>query len=302
MKDYLELFRQYLTQTKKVSVNTQQSYLHDLSVFSEFFARQKVTDLATVSQEQLNFFLERMRVTGRTEASMNRLLSTLRCYYGFLHQQGIVSENPVRGIHRGAAQKKMPEILTQDEMERLLAQPDISEQKGCRDKAMLEVLYATGLRVSELCELKISDFNHALSSLFCGVGTAHERLVPIYPAAAKALTDYEKRVRPFLIEQATETALFTNMNGKKMTRQGVWKIIKSYAEQAGILKDITPHTMRHSFAVHLLENGVELDTVQEMMGHLDIASTQTYAQLLKNHFVDLYQKHPRAKTSLRGTR
>ena len=175
-----------------------------------------------------------------------------------------------------------------------LEQPECTDAKGYRDHAMLELLYATGIRVSELIDLDMEHLSLSGGFLRC-VGKGKERIIPLYPAAVKALGDYLRDVRPQLVEDETETALFVNMNGRRMSRQGLWKIIKHYQEKAGIKKEITPHTLRHSFAAHLLENGADLRSIQEMLGHADISSTQIYAQLVKQKLKDVYIKaHPRA--------
>ncbi|MEG2119193.1 MAG: tyrosine-type recombinase/integrase, partial [Pseudoflavonifractor sp.] len=191
-------------------------------------------------------------------------------------------------------ERKLPQILTNKEVDTFLEQPDASDAKGCRDKAMLELLYATGIRVSELIGLNLEHLNLSAGFLRC-VGRDKERVIPLYPAAVRALADYITHVRPQMIEQPDEQALFVNMSGERMSRQGFWKIIKHYQAKAEIKKDITPHTLRHSFAAHLLENGADLRSIQEMLGHADISSTQIYAQLVNQKLKDVYNKaHPRA--------
>ena len=189
----------------------------------------------------------------------------------------------------------MPDILDSKEITLLLSQPNGDDYKSIRDRAMLELLYATGIKVSELIELKITDINLQVGIIHTK-NSKHERIVPLYPAANKHLAEYCSVARPALIHNSGEDRLFTNMNGQPMTRQGFWKIIKHYAEKAGITKDITPHTLRHSFAAHLLENGAQLNDIKEMLGHSDISSTQIYAQLIKSKYAQSYAKfHPLAK-------
>lgn len=201
--------------------------------------------------------------------------------------------NPAKGVALEKVERKLPQILTSKEVELFLEQPDPRDAKGCRDKAMLELLYATGIRVSELIDLNMEHLNLSAGFLRC-VTKKKERIIPLYSAAVRALADYIEHVRPQLIEQPGERALFVNMNGSRMSRQGFWKIIKHYQDMAEIKKDITPHTLRHSFAAHLLENGADLRSIQEMLGHADISSTQVYTQVINQKLKDVYNKaHPR---------
>ena len=202
--------------------------------------------------------------------------------------------NPARGIAPAKVERKLPQILTSKEVELFLEQPDPADAKGCRDKAMLELLYATGIRVSELISLDLAHLNLSAGFIRCP-GRGKERIIPLYQTAVRALGDYVEHVRPQMVERPDTSALFVNMSGERMSRQGIWKIIKHYQEKAGIQKDITPHTLRHSFAAHLLENGADLRSIQEMLGHADISSTQIYAQLVNQKLKDVYNKaHPRA--------
>ena len=207
---------------------------------------------------------------------------------------GEVKSNQVKGVAAVKVERKFPEILTNKEVELFLDQPKCVDAKGYRDHAMLELLYATGIRVSELIDLNEEDVSLSAGFIRCE-SKGKERIIPLYPTAIKALSDYIKEIRPQLIADPEETALFVNMNGERMSRQGFWKIVKHYQELAGISKDITPHTLRHSFAVHLLENGADLHSIQEMLGHADISSTQIYTHVVKKQLKDIYQKaHPRA--------
>ena len=216
-------------------------------------------------------------------------------YFGYLNYEGIIKDNPAEDIETPKVVKKMPPVLSLKEVEKLLAQPDTEDSKGIRDKAMLELLYATGIRVSELIELSVTDVNLQIGILHMHTG-GRERIVPMYPAAVKAVADYLVNVRPVIVTDKTEDRLFTNMSGGSMSRQGFWKIIKHYSEKAGIKKDITPHTLRHSFAAHLLENGAQLKDIKEMLGHADISSTQVYAQFVKNKYTSAYARfHPLAR-------
>ncbi len=294
MKEIKIQFEKYLTETRKASANTRQSYMRDLEQFSSYLQSKSIKIFA-VSKEQILKFIQSLQATGLSESTITRMLSTLRCFYRFCLLNELISENPVMGIQTAKAQKKLPEILTANEIELLLIQPDVSDLKGCRDKAMLELLYATGIRVSELIALNVEDINLQLGILYCRSGK-NERVVPIYDEARDAISDYLKRVRNAVILDYNETALFTNMNGARMTRQGFWKIVKTYAQSANIDKDITPHTLRHSFATHLLENGAQLKDIKEMLGHSDISSTQVYAKVVKERYKNVYATyHPKAR-------
>lgn len=294
MKEIKNQFEEYLTETRKASANTRQSYLRDLEQFFGYLKTKNI-NVFTVTKDQIQKFILSLQTSGLSESTITRMLSTLRSFYRFCLVNEMIKENPVMGIQAAKAKKKLPEILTANEIEMLLIQPDVSDLKGCRDKAMLELLYATGIRVSELIELNVDDVNLQLGILYCRSGKS-ERVVPIYDEAKDAVADYIKRARNAVILDYNETALFTNMNGSRMTRQGFWKIVKAYAQSANIEKDITPHTLRHSFATHLLENGAQLKDIKEMLGHSDISSTQVYAKVVKERYKNVYATyHPKAR-------
>ena len=294
MKEIKNQFEEYLTETRKASANTRQSYLRDLEQFFGYLKTKNINVL-TVTKDQIQKFILSLQTAGLSESTITRMLSTLRSFYRFCLVNEMIKENPVMGIQAAKTKKKLPEILTANEIEMLLIQPDVSDLKGCRDKAMLELLYATGIRVSELIELNVDDVNLQLGILYCRSGKS-ERVVPIYDEAKDAVADYIKRARNAVILDYNETALFTNMNGSRMTRQGFWKIVKAYAQSANIEKDITPHTLRHSFATHLLENGAQLKDIKEMLGHSDISSTQVYAKVVKERYKNVYATyHPKAR-------
>ncbi len=284
-------FAEYLKSEKKVSENTLLSYLRDVRQLAEYLAGEGA-ELAAAGPEQLAAWFGRMKSKGRSAASQARAAASCKCFYEYLLREGVTAENPAIGLTVARQSRKLPEILTSREVELLLEQPDGGDMKSLRDRAMLELLYATGCRVTELVNLNVEDVNlPAALAVFRG---ERERAVPIYDAARRAVEDYLQRVRPALTA-GEEEALFLNMNGERMSRQGFWKLLKGYQKKAGIKKEITPHTLRHSFAAHLLENGADLRSIQEMLGHADIASTQIYARLVKKQLKDVYKKaHPRA--------
>ena len=291
--DYVRDYEQWLTTEKKASANTRSSYLRDIRQFEAWLDREKlgVTD---VTQDHVRSYAQYLARQGKSQATVIRSAASLRSFYSYLMLSGHVLFNPAKGFAPSRAERKLPQILTSKEVDLFLDQPDCSDAKGFRDKAMLELLYATGIRVSELIGLNLRDLNLTIGFVRCE-NRGKERMVPLYPAAVRALETYVKEIRPQLLEDTDEPALFVNMNGERMSRQGFWKIVKHYQEKAGIQKDITPHTLRHSFAAHLLENGADLKSIQEMLGHADISSTQIYIQLVNQKLKDVYTKaHPRA--------
>lgn len=293
--DEINGYASYLKTEKKVSENTLSSYLRDVRQFAEYCGREELV-LTRVSQMDVEEYIRYLNSRGKSVSTVTRAAASLKSFYGYLIRTGKIAANPVRGVVPTRVERKLPQILTSKEVELFLEQPERTDPKGCRDHAMLELLYATGIRVSELIDLNVDDLNLSGGFLHCtGKGKGKERIIPLYAAAIRALSAYLKDVRPQLLEAPYESALFVNMSGKRMSRQGFWKIIKYYQEKAGIQKDITPHTLRHSFAAHLLENGADLRSIQEMLGHADISSTQIYAQLVNHKLKDVYIKaHPRA--------
>ena len=292
--DYLEQYETYLREEKHSSQNTLSSYMRDLRQFSEHLSAQRVSDLRKVKSETISDYIAWMGSRGKSAATVTRAVASIKSFYSFLLERGEVKANPAKSIAAVKVERRFPEILTGKEVELFLDQPRCVDAKGYRDHAMLELLYATGIRVSELIALNESDCSLSAGFIRCE-SKGRERIIPLYPTAVKALSDYIKDVRPQLLADPEETALFVNMNGERMSRQGFWKIVKHYQEMAQIEKDITPHTLRHSFAVHLLENGADLHAIQEMLGHADISSTQIYTHVVKKQLRDIYQKaHPRA--------
>lgn len=292
--NYLDQFEQYLTTEKHASENTISSYLRDIRQFTEFLTVSGIKAVERVKAQDISNFLKELQEMGKSQATVTRNIASVRSFYQFLALKGVVRTNPTANIKYTKAAKKLPQILTGSEVELLLSQPDCSTLKGYRDKAMLELLYATGIRVSELIQLNMNHINLDLGFIRCTSGTK-ERMIPLYPAAIKAVYDYCRLARKMLVTSKSEKALFVNLNGERMTRQGFWKLIKNYQESANIRKEITPHTLRHSFAAHLLENGADLRSIQEMLGHADISSTQIYSQMIQENMKKTYQKfHPRA--------
>ena len=274
--------------------NTVAAYKRDLSKFVDFAISSGITDYSEVSSDFVSAFKQHLIDSGLSVSSSSRTLSALRSFFSVLVEDGIMDSNPAKAIHNDKPKTRDTNILTQKEIDLLLNQPDQNEPKGMRDRAMLELLYATGLKVSELIDLNVDDVNFQISFINVGSGSK-ERYIPLYKLALKSLSNYVQNGRKMLITSPDEKALFVNCSGERMTRQGVWKILKHYADMAGIKTDITPHTIRHSFAAHLLQNGADIRDIQEILGHSDIASTQRYAQFLKEKVKSSYIKfHPRA--------
>ena len=290
----LNTYFDYLQNVKKSSDNTLQAYQRDLQKFYDYLIDINVVDFTEVDTDIVANFKVHLNSLGLSSTSVSRTLSSMRGLYQFFISNGLCDSNPAKAVHNDKVEKKDISVMTAKEVEALLAQPDSNDVKGMRDKAMLEILYATGIKVSELIGLSIDDFNAQLSFIRCGEGDK-ERFIPIYPVAAKAVVTYIEKSRKLLVSGTNETALFVNVTGDKMTRQGFWKILKAYAAKANIKKTITPHTLRNSFASHLLENGADIHDIQVILGHTDIASTQRYAQFLKEKMKNSYIKfHPRA--------
>lgn len=288
-------FVSYLQNEKKVSSNTLQSYSRDIRQFFEYVSSNSL-DVAKITKTHIITYMHSMQKNGRAAASVSRSLASVRAFYNYLIQKSIVSSNPAHKLEIPKQDKKLPYILTGEEIERLLSAPGqvVPQNSKCiRDKAMLELIYATGIKVSELISLNTDDVDVTLGYIRC-VSANSARIIPLGHVAISALKAYLGKTRNS-ISIPGETALFVNCNGSRLTRQGFWKLIKEYAKRAQINGDITPHTLRHSFAAHLIENGADLASVQEMMGHKDISSTQVYTKVVKNRIREVYNKaHPRA--------
>lgn len=248
-----------------------------------------------VQQHHIAAYLGYLHEAGRANATISRNLASIRSFFHFLVREDFILQDPTIHVDTPKIEKRLPRVLTPEEIERLLRAPDQSTPSGMRDYAMLELLYATGIRVSELVSLKSTDVHLSSGFLRCMGKGGKERIIPIGEYAVQALDNYLQQARPHLVRKTKDEALFLNHHGTQMSRQGFWKILKKYAQEAGILKDITPHTLRHSFATHLLERGADLRAVQEMLGHADISTTQIYTHVTKGRLKEIYAAaHPRS--------
>ncbi len=293
MSDCKEIYFSYLKTKKKVSNNTLSSYKNDILRFEEFL-RQFSVDLIKATKTNVLDFVMSMQEKGQSSATLMRKLASIRSFYGFLIKEKLIESNPAENIKNFKSDSKIPEILTGPEVEILLSQPNEKTLLGHRDKALLELLYATGMRVTELINLNIEDVNIEIGYISCK-NKGKTRVIPIYSDAAKALKNYMVKARP-LMTSVDDVTLFVNRNGTRLSRQGFWKIIKGYKESAKITKDITPHTLRHSFAVHLLENGADIKSIQEMLGHSNLSSMQVYNKIVNQKIKNVYYNaHPKAK-------
>lgn len=295
MNDQLQDFLHYLIVEKRLAKNTIDAYKQDLKAYLEFLKTRNIDSMEHVTREHIHQYLAHMQHENKALSSIARTISSIKAFHQFLHRDEAVSENVTVHVHTPKIKKQLPKVLSQAEVEKLLAQPDESTPFGIRNKAMLELLYATGIRVSELIQLDLNDV-HLQNGLLKTRGKGNkERLIPVGMMAQKALMKYLTYGRPHIVKNRQEQALFLNRLGKRLTRQGFWKIIKQLAQEANIEKTLTPHTLRHSFATHLLENGADLRSVQEMLGHSDISTTQIYTHVTNQHLKKVYkQYHPRA--------
>lgn len=293
MEYEVNAFITYLHNEKKISENTEVSYKRDLTKLSAYLDGQGVTEVGKITFTNLNSYVLYLEKNKLSPATISRNIASIKAFYHFLYKGHLVTEDVAEGLKAPKIEKKAPEIMSMPEVVRLLEQPDTGSSKGIRDKAMLELLYATGIRVSELISLKLADVNMQMGFILCR-DAAKERVIPFGNKARSALLQYLESSRSILIEDEESDILFVNCSGQPMSRQGFWKLIKHYAKKAGITADITPHTLRHSFAAHLVENGADLKSVQEMLGHSDISTTQIYASMNHNHIREVYAKaHPR---------
>ena len=293
MQKEIDAFISYLHNVKKTSTNTELSYQRDLKKFVVFLEKRNISTLKEVKEDDLSAYMEYMVTEDFKPATISRNVASIKALFHFLAYEGMVDEDISGVLKAPKIEKKAPEIMTMTEVNTLLEQPKGDTPKEIRDKAMLELLYATGIRVSELITLKNEDLNLQMNYIICNHG-GKERIIPFGLKARNALLNYLEHSREALVMNNKSDELFVNCSGVPMSRQGFWKLIKYYSRKAGITTDITPHTLRHSFAAHLVENGADLKSVQEMLGHSDISTTQIYANMNHNHLREVYQKaHPR---------
>lgn len=293
MERNIREFVAYLHAAKKTSYNTEVSYQRDLKKLAAFLESRGIREASEVTELDLEAYLHYMEDEKFATSSISRSVASIRALFQYLYREGKVQRDVSSDLRPPKVEKKTPEILSVEEVDALLRQPSEDTAKGIRDKAMLELLYATGMRVSELLHLKTEDLNLQFGYVTCH-DNGKERIIPIGSVSRKALERYMTEARHTFVKKQDEKALFTNCTGRAMSRQGFWKVLKGYADEAGIKGDITPHTLRHSFAVHMLQNGADVKSVQEMLGHSDISTTQIYLNMNTNRMRDVYMKaHPR---------
>lgn len=293
MERQLKFFFNFLENDKKLSDNTLQSYKRDLKQFRKYLEENEI-HYNRVKEEDIKNYISELQENGKKASSISRCIASIRSFYQFVLKNKKIKADPTEHIQSPKIEKRVPSVLTAKEVELLLNQPKDIDLKGIRDKAMLEFAYATGMRVTEIISLNIEDVNLEEGYVVCKSGNK-QRNIPLGTMSLKALKEYIEDARDILVKTASEEALFVNINGTRLTRQGFWKIIKFYKEQAHITKDITPHVLRHSFATHLLQNGADLKAIQTMLGHSDISSTQVYMQFQDEGLKNVYKKaHPRA--------
>lgn len=293
MEKEIYAFISYLHNVKKTSANTEMSYKRDLEKVRHFMEEQGIVDVCKITVTNLNSYILNLEKNNFKAATVSRNIASIKAFYHYLLKEGIVKEDISETLKAPKIEKKIPEILSMEDVVRLLEQPRGDTPKEIRDKAMLELLYATGIRVTELISLKLADVNLQMGFILCRDG-GKERVVPFGTEAKNALIRYLDGTREEMIDAPDSEILFANCSGQSMSRQGFWKLIKYYAKKAGITDDITPHTLRHSFAAHLVENGADLRSVQEMLGHSDISTTQIYANMSHSRIREVYAKaHPR---------
>ncbi|HEY0828930.1 MAG TPA: site-specific tyrosine recombinase XerD [Bacilli bacterium] len=297
MKKQLQLFIHYLSVERGLARNTLEAYERDISQYIDYLLDQGIQNFDETTKIQILDYLLLMKQKKRASATISRNMVSIRSFYQFLVRERMLDKDPSVNMETPKLEKRLPKVLNMKEIESLLDVPETSKPNGMRDKAMLELLYATGIRVSELTSLNINSINLGAGFVRCTGKGSKERIIPVGRIAVGYLDTYISTMRNQMLKQSkTEEALFINHLGTRLTRQGFWKIIKIYAKEAGIYKPITPHTLRHSFATHLLENGADLRAVQEMLGHVDISSTQIYTHVTKTRMKEVYdQTHPRAK-------
>ena len=295
MQNLIGEFIDYLNSERGLAFNTRESYQRDLQQYSNFLEKDGIKSFERASRGTVVAYMLALQKQGKATATVARRLAALKAFYQFLVRQHYIERDPTVNVESPKLKKKLPKVLTVTEVEKLLRQPSGDSPQALRDRAMLELLYATGIRVSELIQLNLADVNLESGYVRCMGKGSKERIVPVGQVAVAALKEYLARARGRLVTNGAEQSLFVNHHGSRLTRQGFWKIVKKYAGDAQIDKEITPHTLRHSFATHLLERGADLRSVQEMLGHADISTTQVYTHVTQARLKDVYAKaHPRA--------
>ena len=295
MKKLLESFLEYLSVERGLAENTILSYNRDLKSYIYFLKKKNINDVNTTNRTTIVSYLLLMQKKGKASSSISRACAAIKSFYQFLFREQLIDEDPTANLDAPKLEHRLPKVLTVEEVEKLLCQPDITTPLGMRDRAMLELLYATGMRVSELISISVENINLEMGFLRCIGKGSKERIVPIGDIAVDYIKDYIADARKKLLNGKESNILFLNRDGNGLTRQGFWKIIKKYSKEAEFDKKITPHTLRHSFATHLLENGADLRAVQEMLGHADISTTQIYTHITRSKIKEVYDKtHPRA--------
>ena len=293
MEKQINNFLEFLQKDKKLTENTLQSYKRDISQYENYIEKNNL-DYASVDEDAIKGYLAYLQENGKKTSTVSRNLASIRSFYQYSVRVKDIKKDPTENVQSPKIEKRIPNVLSTKEVELLLEQPEDTDLKGIRDKAMLEFAYATGMRVTEIISLDIKDINVKEGYVICKTGTK-QRTIPLGEMSVKALKNYVDESRPYLIKSDDEPSLFVNINGKRLTRQGFWKIVKFYKEQAHIDKEITPGVLRHSFATHLLQNGADLKAIQTMLGHSDISSTQVYMQFQDDALKNVYKKaHPRA--------
>lgn len=295
MEELLNGFIEFLLVEKGLAKNTIDSYRRDLISYLEYLNLREIDDISDTNRTIIVSYLISMQKKGKASSSISRACAAIKSFYHFLFTEKYINENPTVNLDTPKLEHRLPRVLSLEEVDRLLEQPDVNTVLGFRDKTMLELLYATGMRVSELISLTVENINLDMGYLRCLGKGSKERILPIGSISAKYLKKYLADIRCKLLKNNETKILFLNYRGKKLSRQGFWKIIKKYSRAANLSKKVTPHTLRHSFATHLLENGADLRAVQEMLGHSDISTTQIYTHITKNKIKEVYDKtHPRA--------
>lgn len=291
MMQYVQSFIRYIGEEKGLSRSTLESYERDLLQFLEFVERQGIQSAKEIKKIHISMYMNEMKSQNFASSTLTRKLVSLRSFFHYMVKESLLEHDPTLYMETPKLEKKVPHVLTVEQVESLLAAPDITTPPGLRDKAMLEVLYATGMKVSELTALNLYDVNPDLKFIRCTSSSGKERVLPITSMAAEAVGTYIRQMRPKLAKEPEERGLFLNNLGTRLTRQGFWKILKKYAAESGISEGITPHTLRHSFAAHLLEDGADIRSVQEMLGHSDLSIAPLYGALTKKAMKDVYENH-----------